>query len=133
MNRLNLYYKKKQIVMCDFNLESPPIAPEIPEYRRPIVIIYAHKRMKSVLALPLTSAEPPLSQEKIYVHIPKEKLFGRLRGKDSWVLCDMIYHLSYERLFQVYDNKRKVYLDQRETKVGDETFAKITDKVKGLF
>ena len=126
------YYKKKQMVMCDFNLRRKSLYPEISK-ERPVVIIHAHKRMKSVIAVPLTSIEPPLVQKYAHVHIPKEKLFGLLKKQDSWVLCDMVYHVSTERLTKIYDDKTKSYLDQRDTKVSDEMFAEVIDKVKGLF
>ena len=129
---MKLYYKQKQMVMCNFNLGGKAVSPEITK-KRPVIIIHAHKRMDSVIAVPLTSIEPSLIQKDVHIHIPKEKMFGWLSKKDSWVLCDMVYHLSNKRLDRISSSIMGRYLPLSETKVSDEIFAEVIDKVKGLF
>ncbi len=121
----------KQIAICNFDLaKERKIIPEIGKAERPVVIIHAHRRMRSVIALPLTSQKP---NKALSVYIPKEKLFGMLKKQNSWVLCDMIYHLSNDRLFPIYDKEKNIYLHSDRAKLDDEIYSDIIAKVKGLF
>ncbi len=123
-----VFYKKKQTVICDFGVSENVFSPEITK-RRPVIIIYAHNRMRSVLAVPLTSQQP---ENGSFVYIPKDKLFGMLKKQDSWVLCDMIYHISYKRLFKIYDDSNKKSLPPQHTKIDDEIFKKIINQTQSL-
>ena len=70
--------------------------------KRPVLIIHSHERMKSAIVLPLTTLEPEEEEDKKNaIFFPKEKKPKTLRKDNSWVICDMPYHVSFRKLIKV--------------------------------
>lgn len=91
--------KKGSIVYCDF---KGFISPEIVK-RRPVIIVEKNrKNSKLVTIVPLSKTEPIPSES---YHVEMDVAFRNLhlKGKRSWVKCDLVNTVSVDRLNMIKD------------------------------
>ena len=98
---LSFQPKPGSVVFCDF---KGFIMPEIIK-KRPVVIIAKHKHSPElVTVVPISTTAPHVILQH---HIEMEEQFCDLylRGKKSWIKCDLVNTVSLERLHLVKDKQ----------------------------
>ena len=95
IQRMNKFFNRKKIKKLPLKQFKPEAWKD-----RPVLIIHLHKRMKSAIVLPLTTRKPKGKEErKTSIPFPKDKKPSVLnKKKTSWILCDMPYHVSIDKL-----------------------------------
>jgi len=140
------FVKKSQILMCQFEdcwdskkgqivrseIKSN-INPEIGKIR-PVVIIYAHKRIKLAVIIPFTTKKPAKEISNT-LYIPAKVMPGVLGRTECWALCDMPQTVCTDRLRTVFSgnkNKYKRRINQADSKLSAEYFKQVREKTARL-
>jgi uncharacterized protein YifN (PemK superfamily) len=89
------------VLMCDFGLSTVP--PEISKMRHVIVVSPKHRRRSgSCLVVPFSTVAPnPV--EPFHFRVPANTYSFFKRNTDVWAKCDLITHVSLQRLDRVLD------------------------------
>lgn len=102
------------ILVCDFRgLEAPEMIK-----RRPVVVVTPRLRTRSRLCtvVPLSTSEPPRVEAYHYRLHTDPNLPAPYSSPSHWVKADMVYTMSFERLFLLTSGKdangKRIY-DQR--------------------
>lgn len=117
------------LLICDFDTGFRP--PEIVK-KRPVVVVSPRRRRGSGLCtvVPLSST-PPEVVEDFHHRMSMDSLVGKLRRKETWAKCDLLYTVSLERLDRVLVGKNQDGRRQyRAPRVTPDDFAAILQGVK---
>ena len=123
IDRIKQFFDNKKIE----ELPHEKFKPEIGK-KRPVLIIHLHERMKSAIVLPLTTQKPwGEDEEKVMILFPKEKKPSVLGTQDSWILCDMPYHVSIDKLEKAERKKKKI-----DVSIDREIYREVIRKYKEI-
>ena len=126
---INFHPAKGSILICDFGMLRTP---EIIK-RRPVIVISPNFKHRSNLCtvVPLSKEPPPKIMPCHFKLFFEPLLPEPYLNPYSWVLADMLYTISFERLKQFNlgkdDSGKRVYLDRR---LSDSELNQVLDCVK---
>lgn len=139
------YVKPGQIFMCRFEhcwdssnarlcADKTIIANVRPEIGkiRPVIVVYAHKRLRLALVVPFTT-QAPLRDVPFTVFISQGAMPGILAKKECWALCDMLKTVSLDRLHKPFCGKKNLSVNYKATTLDSVKFAEIRSAAKSIF
>jgi len=141
------FVKKSQVLMCQFedcwdskkgeiihnHVIKSKINPEIGKIR-PVVIIYAHKRVKLAIVIPFTTKKPAKEVTNT-LYVPAKIMPGVLGRAECWALCDMPQTICTDRLRTVFSGNKNKYnrrINQADSILPVEYFMQVLEKTAKL-
>jgi len=98
------------VLYCDYD------GFKVPEMikKRPVIVIRRHRQnRKLVTVVPISLTMPDIL---LSYHIPMKEDFCKehLKGKQSWVKCDMVNVISIDRLREIKNHQGQRYIPQTD-------------------